>query len=44
MQTVRGAVVADIGGDAGRAEPGVERVGIGALVDKTAFGRGREKR
>ncbi len=43
MQTVGGAVVADIGGDAAGTQPVVERVAIGALMDKAAIERGREK-
>ncbi len=43
MQTVGGAVVADIGGDTAGAEARVERVEIGALMDKAAFKRGCEK-
>ena len=43
MQTVGGAVVTDIGGHAAGAQPVVERVEIGALMDKAAFERGGEK-
>ena len=43
MQTVGGAVVTDIGGDAAGTHPVVECVEIGALMDKTAFERGGEK-
>ena len=43
MQTVRRAVVADIGGEPPAAEPLIERLEIGALMDEAAFGRGRKK-
>src|SRR5260370_243042 len=43
MQTVRGAVVADIGGHGAGCEARVERLQIGALVDKAALGGGGEK-
>ena len=43
MQTVGGAIVADISGDARLVEPRVERFEIGALMDKAAFDSGGEK-
>jgi hypothetical protein len=43
MQTVGGAVIPDIAGDAALAEPLVERVEIGALMDKAAFAGGRQE-
>ena len=43
MQAVCRAVVADIADDASVAEPLVERLEIGALMDKAAIGRGRKK-
>jgi hypothetical protein len=43
MQTVRRAVVADIGYNAAGTQPLVERFRVGALMDKAAFERGGEK-
>ncbi len=44
MQTVGGAVIADIGGDGGPSQSrAVERLEVGALMDKAAFDRGGEK-
>ena len=43
MQTVRRAVITDIGDDAAGAQPLVERFHVGALMDKAAFERGGEK-
>jgi hypothetical protein len=43
MQTVRGAVIADIGYKAAAAQPLVERFRVGALMDKAAFERCGEK-
>ena len=43
MQTVRGAVVTDIGDELTRAETLVERLDVCALMDIAAFERGGEK-
>ena len=43
MQTVRGTIIADKGGDAPAAQPLVERLEIGALMHEAAFDRGSEK-
>jgi len=43
VQTVRRAVIADISGDPSSLEALIERLEIGALMDKAAFYCGRKK-
>jgi hypothetical protein len=44
MQTIGGAVIADIGGDGAGGEPRVERRLVGALMEEAALAGGDEKR
>ena len=43
METVGGAVVTDVSEDGALGEAGIERLEIGALMDKAALGGGGEK-